>query len=209
VGQAFWAPYKKAARLVTEQAQKFASARAKVSDDTAARALIKIVDKPAAAAPSAPSAVTTSTPTAAPPPAAFDAGKFAGIFAAMGLAIGAIGTALASVVTGFLGLKAWQIPMAVASVVLVISGPAVALAYFKLRRRNLGPILDANGWAVNTSARISISFGASLTQMAKLPPGAERALTDPYADKKVRWKLWLFMLAVVAGASAYGYWRMH
>ena len=41
------------------------------------------------------------------PAAPFDVGKFAGIFAAIGLAVGAIGTAIASVVTGFLGLKAW------------------------------------------------------------------------------------------------------
>ena len=31
----------------------------------------------------------------------------------------------------------------------LISLPSVMLAYIKLRKRNLGPILDANGWAVN------------------------------------------------------------
>jgi hypothetical protein len=46
--------------------------------------------------------------------ARFDAGKFAGIFAAVGLAIGAIGTALAAMVTGLLALKWWQIPLALA-----------------------------------------------------------------------------------------------
>ncbi|MEY4863894.1 MAG: hypothetical protein RLZ51_1989, partial [Pseudomonadota bacterium] len=218
IGQAFWSPYKKAARFAAEQAQKLAGARAKESDDLTAKALTKLVDKPAAAAlgaaaaPTVPAAAAATAapaaPAPAPAPAAFDAGKFAGIFAAVGLAIGAIGTALASVVTGFLGLKAWQIPMALAGIVLLISGPAVALAYFKLRRRNLGPILDANGWAVNTRARISIPFGSSLTQLAKLPPGAERALTDPYAEKKIHWKLWLFLLAVIAGAVAYASWRL-
>lgn len=213
IGQAFWAPYKKAARFAAEQAQKLAGARAKASDDLTTKALTKLVEKPVAAgpgaaAPSAPIAAAAAPAAPAPAPTAFDAGKFAGIFAAVGLAIGAIGTALASVVTGFLGLKAWQIPMALAGIVLLISGPAVALAYFKLRRRNLGPILDANGWAVNTRARISIPFGSSLTQLAKLPPGAERALTDPYAEKKIHWKLWLFLLAVIAGAVAYASWRL-
>lgn len=156
-----------------------------------------------AAATAAPAPATATAAPAAP--AAFDAGKFAGIFAAIGLAIGAIGTAFASVVTGFLGLKAWQIPLALAGLMLLISGPAMALAYFKLRKRNLGPILDANGWAVNTSARINIPFGSSLTQVAKLPAGAERTLTDPYAEKKLRWKLWLFVLAVLAGGAAYLY----
>ncbi len=212
IWQAFWAPYKKAARFAAEQAQKFASTRAKASDDLTARTVTQVGNKvtaPAAGAATAaaPAAAATAAPAPAAPaaPAAFDAGKFAGIFAAIGLAIGAIGTAFASVVTGFLGLKAWQIPLALAALMLLISGPAMALAYFKLRKRNLGPILDANGWAVNTSARINIPFGSSPTQVAKLPTGAERTLTDPYAEKKWRWKLWLFVLAVLAGAAAYLY----
>ncbi|MFO1372054.1 MAG: hypothetical protein U1F42_06555 [Candidatus Competibacteraceae bacterium] len=52
------------------------------------------------------------------PAAPFDVGKFAGIFAAIGLAVGAIGTAIASVVTGFLGLKAWQMPLAIVGLIL-------------------------------------------------------------------------------------------
>ena len=214
IWQAFWSPYKKAARMAAEQAQKFASTRAKASDDLTARAVSKLGDKVVVPAPgtpggpapaAAPAAAPANAPANAPAPAPFDAGKFAGIFAAIGLAIGAIGTAFASVVTGFLGLKAWQIPLALAGVMLLISGPAMALAYFKLRKRNLGPILDANGWAVNTCARINIPFGSSLTQTAKLPPGAERALTDPYAEKKVPWKLWLFVLAVLLGGAVYWY----
>ena len=61
------------------------------------------------------------------------------------------------------------------------------IAWLKLRQRNLGPILDANGWAINSRAKINIPFGTSLTGLAKLPEGAERALTDPYAEKKRAW----------------------
>ena len=191
IRQAFWTPYKKVVRLIAEQAQKFAAARAKASDDLAARAVTKAGDK----------ATATGAVPPAPPP--FDAAKFAGIFAAIGLAIGAIGTALASVVTGFLGLKAWQMPLALLGLVLLVSGPAVALAFFKLRNRNLGPILDANGWAVNTRARINIPFGGLLTQTARLPEGAERALTDPYAEKKTRWKTYVLLGALAAALLFY------
>src|SRR5207247_11292564 len=72
------------------------------------------------------------------------------------------------------------------------------IAWLKLRQRNLGPILDANGWAVNARAKINIPFGGSLTRVAKLPPGAQRDLVDPYAEKKTPWKLWLLLLASVA-----------
>ncbi len=191
IRQAFWGPYKKVIRLVAEQAQKFASARAKAADDMAATAVTKAGDKVTAPAAPAPNA----------PPAPFDAAKFAGIFAAVGLAIGAIGTALASVVTGFLGLKAWQMPLALLGLILLISGPAMLLAYFKLRNRNLGPILDANGWAVNTRARINIPFGTALTQVAKLPEGAERALVDPYGEKQTPWALYLLIVGIIVAAA--------
>ncbi|HEX5312002.1 hypothetical protein [Aquabacterium sp.] len=200
IRQAFWTPYKKLTRLIAEQAQKLAAAKAKASDDLALQAVTKAGEK-AATAQTPPAAGGANPPPQ--PPAPFDAGKFAGIFAAVGLAIGAIGTALAAVVTGFLGLKAWQMPLALIGLMLLISGPAMALAFFKLRNRNLGPILDANGWAVNTRARINIPFGTALTQTAKLPEGADRALTDPYAEKKTPWGLYVMIAAVVLGGALY------
>jgi len=183
--QAFWAPYKRLARFVAEQLQKMAANKARASEDKMTAAVVDGGKK----------AVAGATPAAAPPP--FDVGKFAGIFAAIGLAVGALGTALASVLAGLFALKWWQLPFALAGLLLIVSGPAVLLAWFKLRSRNLGPILDANGWAINARARINIPFGTSLTQVAQLPPNAERALTDPYAEKKAPWGWYGAILAVL------------
>ncbi len=189
--QAFWSPYKKLARMVGEQLQKLAASKAagvegKLAETAAAAA--KKADAPAKPAPAQQ---------------AFDVGKFAGIFAAIGLAVGAIGTAVASMLTGLLGLHWWQIPIALAGLMLLISGPAVIMAWFKLRSRNLGPVLDANGWAVNARARINIPFGTSLTQMAQLPEGAQRALTDPYAEKEQPWKTYAAFAIIAFVALAY------
>ena len=146
-----------------------------------------------------PAAATAPTPPPAAPAAApFDAGRFAGIFAAAGLAVGAIGTAAATVVTGLLSLPWWQMPLAVAGLAVVVSGPSVAIASFKLHQRNLGPILDAQGWAVNARARINIPFGTALTELARLPEGAGRSLSDPYAEKTTPWRSY----AVLAGVAA-------
>lgn len=179
IREAFWMPFRKVGKLIGDQIEKFAAARSKAAETQMTAQLV---------------ATGTAAATGAPPPPkpapAFDAGKFAGIFAAIGLAIGAIGTALASVVTGLLNLAWWQIPLAVLGVILVVSGPSMVIAAMKLRQRNLGPILDANGWAVNARARINIPFGGSLTQVAKLPPGAERALQDPYAERRQPWLLY-------------------
>lgn len=191
--QAFWSPYKKLARMVAEQLQKLAANKAAAAEGKLIANAAGIGDKVAAPAPK-------------PVPTPFDVGKFAGIFAAIGLALGALGTAVASVLTGLLGLKFWQIPLVVVGLLLLVSGPAVIVAWFKLRSRNLGPLLDANGWAVNARAKINIPFGTSLTQLAALPAGAERALTDPYAEKPGPWKgivIGLFILAgiLLAGIS--------
>ncbi len=182
--QAFWSPYKKLARMVGEQLQKLAASKATGVETKLAEAAVDTAKK-------------VDAPAKPPAQQAFDVGKFAGIFAAIGLALGAIGGALASVATGLFALKWWQLPLAFAGLLLLISGPAVILAWFKLRSRNLGPILDANGWAVNARARINIPFGTSLTQLAQLPAGAERALTDPYAEKERPWALYAVIAVII------------
>ena len=189
--QAFWSPYKRLMRMVGEQLQKIAASKAAAVEGKLAEAAVGVGKK-------------VDAPTAKPPAQqAFDVGTFAGIFAAIGLAVGAIGTALAAVLTGLLALKWWQIPLAIGGLMLLISAPAMVLAWFKLRSRNLGPILDANGWAVNARARINIPFGTSLTQLAQLPEGAERALTDPYAEKERPWKVYLAIGVVIFVAAAW------
>jgi hypothetical protein len=74
----------------------------------------------------------------------------------------------------------------------------VLLAHLKLRQRNLAPLLDANGWAVNAQARISLPFGATLTSTARLPKGAVRSLRDPFAEKKRPWKTYLALIVLIA-----------
>jgi hypothetical protein len=91
--------------------------------------------------------------------------------------------------------------------IFAISIPSVVMAWLQLRKRNLGPILDANGWAVNAKAKLNVPFGASLTQIATLPPGSQRDLVDPYAEKKNAWPviiIVLLILAVAGGSWYYG-----
>jgi hypothetical protein len=181
VRQAFWSPYKHVVKMISQQIQKFAASKSQAAEDK----MLKAAD--AAHKPGDPKQ----------PAPAFDVAKFAGIFAAIGLAVGALGTALASVLTGLLGLPWWQLPIAMLGLLLLVSGPAMLIAWFKLKQRNLGPILDANGWAINTRARINIPFGVSLTGVAKLPEGAGHLLVDPYAEKSQAWRYLLALLLVL------------
>ena len=188
--QAFWAPYKQIGRMIGDQIQKIASARSKAVEEKAASTI-------------ADTSKAVADDKKAPAAQAFDVGKFAGIFAAIGLAIGAIGTAIASVVTGFMGLAWWQMPLAILGIILIISGPSMIIAYFKLRARNLGPILDANGWAVNSRVTINLPFGRSLTHLAAIPANAERSYVDPFGEKKRHWGLIVTMIIILAAAGVF------
>lgn len=183
--QAFWAPWRKISRMISEQLQKIASNKEQAVEKKANAELTDAIAK-------APVPASSKAP-----PAPFDVAKFAGIFAAIGLAIGAIGTVFASLVSGFISLKWWQMPLAVLGLMVIISGPSIAVAWFKLRNRTLGPLLDANGWAINARAVINLPFGRSLTHLARLPENAERALFDPYAEKPTPWGLYIIFLALL------------
>ncbi len=188
VGQAFWSPYRRMAKTVENLINKNAADKdAKMIADANAK-----INAAPAAIPAAPADGTK--PAAAAPP--FDIAKFAGIFAAIGMALGMIGTALVTLAKGLIALKWWQLIIVFVGIMLLISGPAMVMAWMKLRRRNIAPLLNANGWAVNAASKISIPFGETLTDTAKFP---KMKLKDPYAKTGLApWAKWLIGILSVA-----------
>jgi hypothetical protein len=187
IRQAFWAPYKKAVRMVQEQIAK----RAATADQAAVARLTEAAAKAEQAA--------TKGPAPAPePPKKMDPG----LIAAIGVGAAGLGGMVGGLLTGFLNLKGLM-PLGVLAIILLISGPSMVLAWLKLRKRNLGPILDANGWAVNAKAKINVPFGASLTRTAALPAGAQRDLVDPFAEKKRPWRLYSLLVLIILLALAW------
>lgn len=175
IREAFWTPYKKLVKVIEDN-----------------------VTKRAAAADASANDKLTAT-AAAPKP---EAKKIdLGTVAALGVAIGGIGTLLGALLATIFGLGPW-LPLGIVAIMLLISGPAMLLAYLKLRRRNLGPILDANGWAINNRAKINVAFGAAMTSLARLPPHSQRSLHDPFADRKTPIKLYttLILLVLLVGS---------
>jgi hypothetical protein len=199
IRQAFWSPYRKLSKFINSQIEKFASAKEKEVDTMAASGVEKTTGK----LDSHLKESIQSSPAqakAAAPAQPFDIGKFVGIFAALSLALGAIGSALTSIFTGFFSLTWWKMPLALLGVMLVISGPSMIIAWLKLRKRNLAPLLDANGWAVNARATINITFGATLTHLAKLPLNSKLNLVDPFAKKRNPWIPVIIILLIIAAA---------
>ena len=200
--QAFWSPYRRMATAVENLINKSAAEKDnKMMADATAKINAAPTTLPATPAEGADAA---AKPAAAPP---FDIAKFAGIFAAIGMAVGMIGTALVTLAKGLWELSWWQLVLVFLGILLLISGPAMVLAWLKLRRRNIAPILNANGWAVNAASKISIPFGETLTDMAKYP---KMKLKDPYAKKGMpAWAKVLITLLILAAAGAVWYFKWY
>ncbi len=172
IGQAFLSPYKRLAKWISEQIAK----RAAALDSSAMKNLesgnvVKQQEKKVDV----------------------------GMIAALGVAVGGITTAFGMLLDAFLGMGYW-IPLGVIAILLSISAPSMLLAYLRLRMRNLAPILDGNGWAVNSKAAVNMTFGASLTKMGRLPLGAYKGGVDPFADPNPTRKI----IAVIAVVLALG-----
>ena len=203
VAQAFWSPYRRMATAVENLINKSAAEK---DNKMMADATAKINAAPTTlpATPTEGANAAAAKPAAAPP---FDIAKFAGIFAAIGMAVGMIGTALVTLAKGLWALSWWQLVLVFLGILLLISGPAMILAWLKLRRRNIAPILNANGWAVNAASKISIPFGETLTDMAKYP---KMRLKDPYAKKGMpAWAKVLITLLILAAAGAVWYFKWY
>ena len=193
VRQAFWSPYKKVARMISDKIDKSAAEKNEKSlTDLTAKADTATSTKLEGDGKEAAKAATSS----------FDIAKFAGIFAAIGMAIGFIGQFLVAVVQGAATLKFWQLLLVIVGILLLISGPSMFIAWRKLRKRDLGPVLNANGWAINAKSLVNVKFGKTLTSLANFP---RLTAVDPAARKKAFWK-WFCGIVVCLAVAGGVFW---
>ncbi len=181
IRQAFWSPYRKLGRFIEDTINKFAQDKdAKVTGDMQS---------------------SLTTPSPEKKTTAFDIAKFTGIFAAISIGLGGLAKAMMGILGILKDLSSLQWLGLIAGILIVISGPAMLKAWLMLRKRNMSPLLNANGWAINASVKVNISFGSTLTKISKTPKVVVGR--DPYADKTPVWKtivVWLVILAAVFAA---------
>ncbi len=187
IRQAFWSPYKKFARAIEERVAKRAADAEAASNAKLSTTATHIGD--------ADKHVVADKPPE-------KKGVDIGTVAALGVAVGGIAAVITAVLAGVFGLGLWA-PLGLLGIMLAISTPSMILAFIKLRRRNLGPLLDANGWAINALTRINVPFGTVLTDRPQIPEGAQRNMTDPYAEKSRPWKFYIFLLLILGLGGAW------
>ena len=186
IRQAFWSPYRKLANTIQDRiSKKAAEKESKVNAGLTEKAN---------------NAQLNTDPKLETIKSTFDIAKFAGIFAAIGMGVGFIGSAIAKLIAPW-----YNIFICFFVLVLVISGPSMFMAWLKLRKRNLGPVLNANGWAINSRLLVNIKFGATLTHLAKYP---KIVINDPFAKKDNKGKkaiAWIVAILLVLGGLFAGH----
>jgi len=139
LAEAFWAPWKKIGETVVAMMKKALGDR-----QAAAEGSVKAAVQPGGGSQAAGAALASSV-------------------AAIGIGIGMVGAAAASLMAAVSRLNAWQSGVSVLALIAVVSLPSVILTWFKLRRRDLGAILNASGWAVNRPLRMSRRLARTFT----------------------------------------------
>jgi hypothetical protein len=162
--EAFWDPWRKFAAMIGGQVRKLLAAK----HDAALISAAKKIDIPSAAVAEAPKKM--------------EGAALASTAAALGIAVGLISTAIGGMVSAIAGMPLWKSAVGLVAILLLISGPSMIVTWFKLRARDVAPILNACGWAINRRLRLSLKLGRIFTTEAVLPANAERQLTDPFAD---------------------------
>ncbi|MBO4282916.1 MAG: hypothetical protein J5873_06975 [Bacteroidales bacterium] len=197
VRQAFWSPYRKMGRFVNEQISKFASEK----DNQVTSEMTSKISNAGTQLSETPADSAAAQPVLSPAAKtkqAFDISKFLGLFAVLGMALGTICGFMLDLLTAFFKLKWYKMIGVFVALMLIISGPSMLLAWLKLRKRDLAPLLNANGWAVNAKVLVNIVFGPTLTKIASFP-----ALSDPFARKGVPvWAKVLMLVLFIAAVFA-------
>ena len=140
--EAFWAPWRKLGEGVAAGVKKF------------------LGDKQAAAQKNAEAGTQSAQAGGA---------AMASSVAAIGIGVGVVGAAAASLMSAISKMTALQIAISVVALVLVVSLPSVVLTWFKLRRRDIGAILNASGWAINRPMHFSMKRARAFTKCAGNP----------------------------------------
>jgi hypothetical protein len=206
------APFRRAAKFVGDKADEWFSSKSEAQE----QALMSSTETATTAASSAATTATTApaTPPAAGAPAASAEGggglNINTLILGGGVALAGVGALAASIFTALKSREGW---LAVLGVVGAVMAFSALNAWWKLRRRDVSVLLEANGWAINVRTRVTARIAKVFAFTPDLPSEAviERRDMLPAADDEGRGSfVFLILLLVVAAVVlAYGHYRAH
>ena len=188
--EAVKAPFKKASDLVTRQAEKFGAAQSQTLENVTAEKMEKI-DRGEKAGPT-PGTSTTS---------------MRDLLLGGGIAFAAVGSSLAFVIKTLSGIKFLNVLYVLLALAGVVTLASTLMGVAKLRKRDLSPLLEASGWAINLRMRLTRSLCRLFTRTPGLPKGSVKIRQDVLNQfagrlgyKGLSWKKAALSTLRVAGA---------
>lgn len=156
--------------------------------------------------------ITAATQTLSPgaPPAAQPtrSGMARDLLIGGGVAAAGLGGTFAIVIKTLSTISWWRVFLGALGLLAVILLPITALAIWKLRRRDIGVLLEACGWAVNPRIRLSNKLGRLFSYVPAAPGGASRGrrdLVDNFLrrvpERRGRELLWMIVMLLVGAAA--------
>jgi len=180
IREAMISPFKRLGRALTGKIESITAGAEKKLDASAAEA------------------VSRAAPAQSGQPARGVGGLAAGgMLMGAGVALAALGSAVAYVAKTLADAGWFPIIIAVLGAIAMVALPASIVAFLKLRRRDLSALLEGSGWAINARMRLTRAQRRSFTQHPPYPPGA-RGVYRP-----MRFVVALVILILLAGGGTY------
>lgn len=155
-----------------------------------AKALSTRIESMTATAEARLDAATSRTLQGEPPPPAPGGSGTGGMVAAGGVALAAVGSAVAYIGKTVSNMQnQWVLLVVVAVAIAAVLLPTSIVAIYKLRRRDLSVILEGSGWAINARMRLTRRLSRYFT-MRPRRPGSMRLLHGVW--------VWVLLAALAA-----------
>lgn len=185
--EAFFAPWRRIGAAVAGAVRKVVAGK-DATDTLAAKA----------------EAAVSKADTGAKPAVPAGSGAMMASVATLGIALSFAATAVTGIVAALTNTPVWKTGLAVLGVILVVSVPNVILTWFRLRARDLAPILNASGWAVNRRIGLTPALGRFFTQRAIYL--GRRFVPGPPMTRTRRWPTLLGGLVALVILLAAAWW---
>ncbi|MFT6836219.1 MAG: hypothetical protein ACJA0H_002266, partial [Francisellaceae bacterium] len=91
-----------------------------------------------------------------------------------GVAIAALGSSITYIVNTIASASLLNIIITVGVIIFAFVAPIIISGVIKLRRRDLTPILEGSGWAINSRMRLTCEISKIFTQKPKWPKGTKK-----------------------------------
>ena len=175
--EAALAPFRRAQKMIAERIEASVASKQAAQEKSMMATASKGVDhasttveKAADARPPPPAPPPAHAPAPAPAPAA-GGGGMQNLLIGGSIAFAAIGSALAYVVSAVTSIAPLKLLGGIAGLVLAVAGISALLGWLKLRRRDMGLLFEASGWAINTEMKITRRLGVTFTRTPGFPDG--------------------------------------